>query len=97
MDLLVRNASFPSDRKTQAPLPIFPGTPHPQRSEQESAPASGEKLGPGAAYENLDLLETMDIHCLRWRARSHSTLRAAPPLRRLAAGAFYSHIFCSIA
>jgi len=73
----------------------------PQQREQKKTPASGEKLGPGAAKiaENGVCIsfEATDKRCSMGRANSRSTKRFASSQRRLLAGAFYSHIFCSVA
>src|SRR5437868_15134630 len=62
-------------------------------------PALGEKPRPGAK-DYGDLSSTFrtqagDKRCFSGRARSRSTPRCVSSQRRLAALAFYSHIFCS--
>jgi hypothetical protein len=61
---------------------------------KKSAPASGEKLGPGAAkiaeQRVCISFEATDKRCSMGRANSRSTTRFASSQRRLLAGAFYS-------
>jgi hypothetical protein len=95
--LLVEHASFLSERKTHACLPIFP----PPARSLTAKPAEkgpqlwGEKLRPGAArITKTQVCLSARSAAFLWRTRSRSTPRFASSRRRLPARAFYSHIFC---